>query len=609
MTLGNAFMAGARAIANTNKTPVGPIEFIEAPWGLNMKLYPVQRVILKAHYGIPLDDKVRFTVTDWKRENAREMTEKEYLAYLHSEGRSNIGEVIPGKQRRRMILSLGRRSGKTTISAAIFGYETYKLILKGDPQKYYGLPAQNNIQLIAVATDKDQAGLLYQEASGHFRNCSFFKKYTANNTQSYARFQSPADIERYGSYAEDQGAKATIKVTFRSCVAKGLRGAGNIAIVLDEVAHFTDAGQSSADSVYDAVAPSAAAYSPKDVEDKTKPIGDVESRIILISSPLGRQGLFYKLFQQGMAGGKAAEDMLCIQAPTWEVNPSVEAGFMESQYLRDPAVFFTEFGGEFSDRTRGWLDRPEDLKTLINPLARPVERGIPRTPYFLGLDLGLVGDGTAIAIGHLNPAGNIVVDLVDQMKAGEGKYANKDRLDFDEVANWVFELSKKFYLAEGMFDQWAGIPFEQALQKRGLSQMKATQMTPILTSQMYQNFKDMMWDRRLEFYNNPKPGEDLCSYLLELTELQAEYKSKYVTLVSAPNTEGKHDDQSDALVRMIWLASNRLSKPGYFAKPTAATLQGMIQFPPPMSARRKLLQTGSHESRQVPRGRRRPFGR
>ena len=32
------------------------IEFIEADWGLAMKLFPVQKIILKAHYGIPLND-------------------------------------------------------------------------------------------------------------------------------------------------------------------------------------------------------------------------------------------------------------------------------------------------------------------------------------------------------------------------------------------------------------------------------------------------------------------------------------------------------------------------------------------------------------------------
>ena len=32
------------------------ITFIESPWGLNLRLYPVQRVLLKAHYGLALDD-------------------------------------------------------------------------------------------------------------------------------------------------------------------------------------------------------------------------------------------------------------------------------------------------------------------------------------------------------------------------------------------------------------------------------------------------------------------------------------------------------------------------------------------------------------------------
>lgn len=611
MTLANLALSGARAAtANTGITSVANIiEFVEEPWGLGMQLFPVQKIILKAHYGIPLDDTQTFTVTDWRRQNVRQMTEKDYLAFLYSEGRSNIKEVVPGYERREMILSVGRRGGKTTLSACIAAYETYKLISKGDPQAFYGLPQSNMIQLISVATDKDQAGLLYQEVSGHFRSCAFFGPYTANNTMSYARFQTPKDIERYGSYLEDPSAKATIKVTFRSCVAKGLRGAGNIVVILDEVAHFTDAGQSSADAVYNAVVPSTSAYSAKDPKDRRKPIGQVEGRIILISSPLGRQGLFYKMFQIGMSGGGAASNMLCIQAPTWEINPTVPAHEFEKHYLKDQAVFFTEYGGEFSDRTRGWIERGDDLMACVNKDARPQQRGVSRQPYFLGLDLGLVGDGTAVSIGHLDPEGRIIVDLVDQIKAGDGKYSEKERLDFDDVADWILDLSKKFYIQEGMFDQWAGIPLEQALSKRGLSQMKAQQMSKHLTSQMFQNFKDMMWDKKLVLYDHPIPqNEQHCAYIAELLELQAQYHSKFVTTVEAPNIDGKHDDLSDALVRMVWLASNRLSKSFHVAganRQHGAPLSGHAR----LAMRARLLQSGSHESRQIPRAGTGPLAR
>lgn len=459
----------------------------------------------------------------------------------------------------------GFTNHNTTISACIAAYETYKLIKLGDPQKYYGLPASNNIQIISVATDKDQAGLLYQEVSGHYRNCSFFGPYTANNTLSYARFQTPADVDKYGRYIEDPSAKATLKVTFRSCVAKGLRGAGNICVILDEVAHFTETGQSGAEEVYNAVVPSTSAYSPKDPNNPTVPIGEVQGRVILISSPLGKQGLFYNLFQIGMRGGKASENILAVQAPTWEVNPTVPAEEFEKHYLKNAAVFFTEYGGEFTDRTRGWIEKEKDLLACVDEALKPKTKGRARAPHFMGIDLGLVGDGTAVAIGHIEED-KIVLDLVTQIKAGEGEYADKERLDFDDVADWVFNLTKKFYIVEGIFDQWAGIPFEQALAKRGLGQMKSVQMTRQLTSNIFQNFKDMMWDERLCLYNRESPevnGHE--PYLQELLELQAHVQSKHVVVVEAPQVQGKHDDMSDALTRMVWLASQKMGSQKYIS--------------------------------------------
>ncbi len=577
------------------------IEFVESPWGLNMKLFPVQRVILKAHYGIALDDDKTFKVSDWRKNEFKDVTEAGYLRMIHEEGRCNIGEVVEGEQRREMILSIGRRSGKTTLAACISAYETYKLMKKGDPQHYYGLPASNNIQIISVATDKDQAGLLYQEVSGHYRNCAFFHPYMANNTMSYARFQTPKDIERYGKYEDDPNAKATIKITFRSCVAKGLRGAGNLVVILDEVAHFTDSGQSSAEAVYNAVTPSTSAFSPKDPDDSRIPIGPVEGRIISISSPLGRQGQFYKLYQIGMRGGEASKNMLCIQAPTWEVNPTVPATEFQKHYVKDPAVFFTEYGGVFTDRTKGWIERALDLEECIDPALKPKSSARARQPHFIGLDLGLVGDGTAVAVGHLTKDGEIVVDLVEQIKAGEGDYAGQDRLDFDDVADWIAGLAKRFFIVEGLFDQWSGIPLEQALWKRGLRQMRSEHLTKNKTSEMFRNFKDMMFDKRLQLYNAPlKEGEKYCPYIQELLELQATKHSKYITTVEAPNIEGKHDDMSDALIRMVWLASQKLGKPKYIVSSKGGDGSSM-----PRRSTRRRARGGSSPDRQLPPKKRR----
>lgn len=630
-----AASVGRRTAADATDDYVDIITFIEAPWGLGLKLFPVQRVILKAHYGMELDDnalgipldcpvdsthpeydpswdehlddegfyKWRVVITDFRRENPKYMTEAGYLRFLHSEGRCNTDRVIPGKQRREMVLSVGRRSGKTLITSCIVAYETYKLLLKGNPQRYYGSSQSNVIQLISVATDRDQAGLLYREASGHFTKCDFFKPYAANATQSFATFQTPFDIDRYGSYSDNPKARYSINVTFRSCVAKGLRGGANVLVALDEVAHFGEKGQASADEVYQAVEPSTRTFSPKDPKNPIRPIGENEGRIILISSPLGRQGLFYKQYTLGFGNNKAADNLLCIQAPTWEVNPTVPAETFVASYLKDPNVFFTEFGAVFSDRTRGWIEDPADLMACVDPDLRPRTRAPARSPHFMGLDVALVGDYTSIAIGHNDPQGRVVLDCVERIKAGEGDFEHLERLEFDDVADWVLDFSRRFYISEGMFDQWAGIPMEQALKKRGLSTLKSVHHTRNLSSQMFQNFKNLMYDKKIVLYDWPIPdGDEHSPHIAELLELQAEYISKYIVKVEAPNIDGKHDDLSDALVRMAWVATNNSAKrvvlSGSRRVGVGAPAHSSRFARSPLS---KVRRSGSHPSRMIPK--------
>ena len=194
--------------------------------------------------------------------------------------------------------------------------------------------------------------------------------------------------------------------------------------------------------------------------------------------------------------------------------------------------------------------------------------------------------------------GEIVVDLVEQIKAGEGEFADRERLEFDDVADWIAELSRKFYIVEGLFDQWSGIPLEQALWKRGLRQMRSEHLTKNKSSEMFRNFKDMMFDKRLQLYDWPIPeGEKHCTYVQELLELQATHHSKYITTVEAPNIEGKHDDMSDALVRMIWLASQKLGKPKYMVSSRRNNDGGSIAH---RKTRRRIGRGGTSPDRQLP---------
>jgi hypothetical protein len=591
--------------AQTTVEDAGPkifniLEYIEAAWGLNMRLYPAQRFIVKLYYNLPLDTELpenpnyQIQVPDMFGERILyTFTEEQYLHYLFNEGRCNIG--TQDHDRRELVLAIGRRSGKTTLSGIFASYEVYRLLNLYNPQAYYGLPNGNRIQLISVATDKDQAGLLFNEVTSHLAKCQYFEPYVANNTLGWVNFRTPYDIEKFGPNVRQEdgrfvsfNGKATIRVTFKSCIAKGLRGAGNIVIILDEVAHFLDKGGSSAQEIYDAVTPSAAAFSRKDPNTgrpfrnvTTGKTADVESRIVLISSPLGKSGKFYEKFDLAMHGGEGAENILAIQAPTWEINPTVPSSYYREKYHSDPVTFMTEHGAQFSDQARGWIEREEDLIACVRPGLRPQVVARPKQPHQMGIDVGLVGDGTGVVITHVEDR-DIVLDYHEAWYAGvdwrdsnphlNGLYPTDyakglrtvERLDFDAVTEWIATLCKKFHITKGLFDRWNGIPLEQSLHKRGLKQFSAEFFTRDMTSKIYQAAKMFIYDGRLALYDYPIPdraaegGTRHSPFISELLTLQAKQVSKNIVLVEAPQKRGAHDDVSDAFVRSVWLSIEAL---------------------------------------------------
>jgi len=552
------------------------VEYIESGWGLNLRLFPVQRFILKAYYNICLDNKNKnIEVTDKFRENVLyTLTEEEYLSFLWNEGRININKLDPDNPRHELVLAIGRRGSKTAMSSFIASYEMYKLLMLDNPHKYYGLPEHNKIGVISVATDKEQAGLLFSEVSGHFSTCDLFAPYKEGETLSAIRLYSPHHLKKYEAQA-----KSKLLVTFKACVAKGLRGPGNIVIVLDEMAHFTNKGQASAEDVYKAITPSSTTFTPKDPNDSHKKLSELsDGRVISISSPLSDSGKFYELFQTAMSGGPASEGMLAIQAPCWEVNITLPSKTLRQYYYKDPEGYMTEYGAKFSGRTTKFIDRKEDLIACIVPKMKPKHNGIARKPYFMGIDVGLVDDGTAITITHEEDS-CIELDYHDIRYAGKGKYKHVERLDIEKhIVDWVDDLCKSFYIQEGIFDQWHGIGIEQLLHKKNLRQFHIVTMTADLASRMYGNFLTLMYVNRLRLFDyplphNPTPGTH-SPLITEILDLDKERKSKNIIVVKAPNIMGKHDDASDSLVRSIWLSSanSRGSEKSNSAKSKAHSL-------------------------------------
>lgn len=462
----------------------------------------------------------------------------------------------------------------TFLSGIISSYETYKLLRKGNPQKYYGLPEGDRIQICSVATRTKQAEILYDEAKGHFNNCDFYDQYMAKNTMKFVQFQTPRDIRKTGR--ADEGGDQSVRVTFYPSSSTGIRGSANIVAIMDEAAFFADNGDSSAESVYEAIAPSVATFSPRQ-DDPNAPIPESEGKIIMISSPSSKSGLFYDKYRSSKGSGAGSDDILMIQAPTWEVNPTISKTDFEKAYDKNPHAFQTEFGAQFSDKVKTWIEREDDLQVCINTDLRPKKKGRTRDPHYLGLDLAAKNDMTALVLTKPN---NEKVQMVyhELWQAGKDWHKlnphlddpwldyclhmkEKEVLSFDKMAEWVKEISKKFYIDKGVFDQFEGISFEQTIHKMGLTQVEMENFRPAQTSEIFRAFRTLMHHEKLELYDYVRDDEDPSDhspYINELLELRSESSGRRNIKVHAPETTGKHDDFSDALVRSVWLCYNNI---------------------------------------------------
>jgi hypothetical protein len=552
-----------------DETEKNIIEFAEAPWGLHLgspgipPLFPVQKFIFKAYYNIPLDDKEKnIIIKDRFNEQERfRFTEIEYLNFLWNEGRMNVKEITgnPKETRTNLHLVIGRRGLKTSSIAVLVAYETYKLLKKVCPQEYYGVMPDDEIRISCLATNQEQASELFRRIAGHLESSDYFKKYRNKPTLSYMQLSTQRDIDRHG-----EAGRPSLRIVAAPCSGRGLRGHNNIIAVMDEMAYFFETDSSvdrSDEEIYNAVTPSVIRFN--------RPDGEPDGRIICISSPAARTGKFYDLYQKSM--DKECVNLLMIQAPTWEVDHTLSPKALRSAYIDNPVSYMCEYGAQFSDRVTAWIDNEQILRVNIVPNLRLKTMSYARVPHFMGIDVGLKEDGTAIAICHLvkNSVDGVLRDFIE-LDFIEVRYAADEKKDYfqpDEMAHWIAECASKFFISKGMMDQYYGLAMLPVLHDKGFKQIEAIHCSREVNSKIYQNLMTKMLDATLRI---PEAEEHLVEgratkdlpLITEMLRLQADMRSKYMLSVQAPELKGMHDDLSDAFARAVFLATEFMVKGG-----------------------------------------------
>jgi phage terminase large subunit-like protein len=217
-----------------------------------------------------------------------------------------------------------------------------------------------------------------------------------------------------------------------------------------------------------------------------------------------------------------------------------------------------EYGAEFSDSVTAWVDDETELRRCIVDKPTPT-KGVGDVAYYMGIDLGLKNDGTAIVIVHKEDK-KVILDYANVWFSGSSdvweldnsiyhdctKYMKKEMIKMQDMVNEIKELVKWFPIKQAIFDQSNGYGLAELLHNEKLKQFNMENFTDNKNSEVYQLLKNLYTEQLIELFDHPV-------LIPEMLSLEREQKSKRKIEVRAPARRGAHDDISDALARAVYI--------------------------------------------------------
>ena len=130
----------------------------------------------------------------------------------------------PKNKFKELLLSCGRKGGKTTMSATLLLYEVYKmLVLIDDPQEHYGLMPKERIYFMLIGPSKEQAlGVSFDYVKTLAKTSPYLRNFIANETNEELLFEK------------------NLVVRVQTSSSRGGRGFSTALEIFDEIAHFID---------------------------------------------------------------------------------------------------------------------------------------------------------------------------------------------------------------------------------------------------------------------------------------------------------------------------------------------------------------------------------
>lgn len=455
-------------------------------------------------------------------------------------------------------------SGKDFITSIIALYEAMKLLEApgGNPYAQYDLGSAAPFTILTIANSAPQAHVLFKEMRDKVIRSSYFKDRLddKNMTGDTIHFLTPHDRVR-NEEMKARGLPAlpgSVQIRSGHSNSDSLVGISCYCLLLDEVGLYKNtAGSSSGDAIYNSLAPAVKTYMRKEVKmdlKTNKPeidlntgkevIHDVfDGKIVCISSPRGKEGIFYDLYSKA----HEVPHRLMMRLPTWKVNSRYSQEMLQTEFPNMPEEKFRmEFGAEFSG-TGGESFFPRDaVECCFSHKTLKEERfGKPGHVYFAHLDPAVSSHNYALAICHKEIFFNyetsqrdyrIVVDHIKYWTPTPDKL-----ISVEDVDKYMMDINKRFHLGLVTYDQWNSASSIQKLRKVGIPAIE-TRFTKHYKMLIYDNLYELVVAKKLLIPNN---------LLLknEMLNLQRKWSVSGGGYSVLPKSDGDvtTDDLSDAL--------------------------------------------------------------
>ena len=416
-----------------------------------------------------------------------------------------------------LVLVLGRRSGKSFLVSAMALYELYRLISMGHPQARYGLMEFDEVVLLNVARNEEQAKkAIFSKIKQTVLASPFFAPYIGKDTELEMRFYTEHDREENVRRKEQKINLFAGSLVLRcgSSNASGLVGLTCWAIIMDEVAAMAgDNPESGVDyALYDDLKPSLATFGK-------------DGKMMLLSNPKGPLGLLYDLHENRQEDPTT----LVMRLPTWLTNPNIDKEWLDGQKKKDPQEFQMQYGAEFGASSSDPMFNSEDIDRMFASMSmvKRKEMAEGHFEYFCHLDPARTSDYYALVIAHTeNMYGQIGPDfqplkrvVIDHVHFWNPKTKNQPVKE-SEVEDYVIDLHHKFKFKQVSIDQWNSQSSLIKLQSRRVPIVER-QFNKEYKEKIYTELSQLIRDDRIDIYDLPG-GEyrDLDNRLISLNEIQ-----------------------------------------------------------------------------------------